>query len=149
MISKSSFWTSLWENFRLERSSFSMTNGYLVPSNLKRCVKLSEPCVPWMAMSCLAKYRSPLMIAIKYDLLSFLESAKFLFTKSPISFDWIAWYEAAALWQFGFWWSLKHFGAFFQEWNPLLMYFPLCYVVTTIFLSLIVRSSRSIVSSRS
>ena len=125
MISKSSFWTSLWVNFRLERSGFSMTNGSLVPSNLKRCMKLSEPCVPWMAMPCLAKYRSPLMTVIKYDLVSFLESRKFLLTKSPISFDWIAWYEAAALWQFEFWWSLKHFGAFSQERNPLLMHVSL------------------------
>ena len=122
MISKNSFWKSLWVNFKLERSSFSMTNRSLVASYLKRGVKLSEPCVPWMAMPGLATYRSPLMTVIKYDLLSFLESAKFLFTKSPISFDWIAWYEAAALWQFEFWWSLKHFGAFFQERNPLLMY---------------------------
>ena len=122
MISKSSFWTSLWVNFRLELSSFWMTDGSLVPSNLKRSVKLSELCIPWMAMPCLAKYQSPLMTVIKYDLLSFLESAEFLFTKFPISFDWTEWHEAAALWQLEFWWSLKHFGAFFQEQHPLLMY---------------------------
>ena len=122
--SKSSFWMSLWVYFNLVRLSVEMMAGSLLPSSMRSWVKLSFPGLPWMAIPCLARNLRQRMISSKC-LRSFrFVSRIFLFVISATSpqFGTIVSMAAAALWQFVFWCSSKHFGAFFQELKPTLMY---------------------------